>query len=216
MTCEEFGARSRKTPLAEKSRRSFKLAAVVAGALLVGGTVLDTASLLGEGDLGAATLATPSRSTTIALTPDERQLVVVNREANSLSIIEVKDANGNDVAIKRAEIAVGLEPRCVAVHPNSRVAYVTNGISATVSVVDLVRHKVVTEVRTGSEPRGCAVTPNGSLLYVANHTVGSVSIFSTVQSRHPIPFGAVEVGPNPTAIAITNNGDENDADETVF
>src|SRR5262249_30060757 len=154
-------------------------------------------------------LATPSRSTTIALTRNERWLVVVNREANSLSIIKVKNANGNDVAVKLAEIAVGLEPRCVAVHPNSRVAYVTNGISATVSVVDLERRRVVAEVPTGTEPRGCALTPNGSLLYVANHTEGTVSIFFTGSPRHPIPVGAVAVGRNPTAIAITNNGDNN-------
>ena len=40
---------------------------------------------------------------------------------------------------KLDEIAVGLEPRCVAVHPNDEVAYVTNGLSATVSVIDLDR-----------------------------------------------------------------------------
>src|SRR5262245_51153265 len=45
-------------------------------------------------------IAAPTRSTTIALTPDETRLVVVNREANSVSIIQVKDANGNDVANK--------------------------------------------------------------------------------------------------------------------
>src|SRR5262245_31121396 len=78
----------------------------------------------------ASTTATPSHSTTIALTSDETRLVVVNREANSVSIIRVKDANGNDVATKIAEIGVGEEPRCVAIHPNDQVAYVTNGISA--------------------------------------------------------------------------------------
>ena len=36
----------------------------------------------------APQLATPSRSTTIALTSDETRLVVVNREANSVSIIQ--------------------------------------------------------------------------------------------------------------------------------
>jgi YVTN family beta-propeller protein len=185
-------------------------------ALLVGGSVLDTSSLLGEGDVNAATLASPSRSTTIALTPNERQLVVVNREANSISIIRVKDANGNDVAVKLAEIGVGVEPRCVALHPDGRAAYVTNGASGTVSVVDLAQRRVVKSVRSGAEPRGCALTPNGSLLYVANHTAGTVSIFFTGNSLNPIPAGAVKVGRNPTAIAITNNGDENDADETVF
>ena len=35
-------------------------------------------------------LTAPSRSTTIALTSDEQRLVVVNREANSVSVIQVR------------------------------------------------------------------------------------------------------------------------------
>src|SRR5215472_3202168 len=72
--------------------------------------------------------AAPTRSTTIALTSDEQRLVVVNREANSVSIIRVKNANGKDVSNKLAEIPVGEEPRCVAIRPSDRAAYVTNAI----------------------------------------------------------------------------------------
>jgi len=172
--------------------------------------------VVAAGPAWASTSAVPSRSTTIALTSDETRLIVVNREANTVSIVRVKGASGNDVAIKLAEIAVGLEPRCVAVHPNDQVAYVTNGISATVSVVDLTLGRLVRTVRTGAEPRGCALTPNGNLLYVANHTEGTVSIFFTGNPLNPIPVGAVQVGRNPTALAITNDGDDNDSDETVF
>ena len=60
----------------------------------------------------------------------------------------------------------------MAVHPTDRVAYVTNGISGTVSVVDLVQGRVAATDPGGTEPRGCALTPDGSLLYVANHTAG--------------------------------------------
>jgi DNA-binding beta-propeller fold protein YncE len=171
--------------------------------LIVGGLVIDSASA-------------PSRSTTIALTSDETRLVVVNREANSLSIIQVKDEQGNDVAEKLDEIGVGVEPRCVAVHPNNEVAYVTNGISGTVSAVNLVLGNVAKEVRVGTEPRGCALTPDGSLLYVANHTEGTVSIIVTSNPLNPILDGAVQVGRNPTAIAITDRGTGNISDDTVF
>jgi YVTN family beta-propeller protein len=173
------------------------------------------AVLVGLVGLGAAA---PTRSTTIALTSDERRLVVVNREANSVSIIQVKDRNGNDVANKLAEIAVGQEPRCVAVHPTDRVAYVTNGISGTVSVIDLVRGREVQQIKVGTEPRGCALTRDGSLLYVANHTEGTVSIL-VVSSGNPlsvIPDGSVQVGGNPMAIAITDNGGPNRDTTTVF
>jgi DNA-binding beta-propeller fold protein YncE len=185
------------------------LSALVFNALLLG---------LLQGSAGAATLATPSRSTTIALTSDETRLVVVNREANSVSIIRVKDAGGNDVAEKLAEIALGfVEPRCVAVHPEDAVAYVTNGLTADVSVISLTElREVLPRIPAGTEPRGCALTPNGNLLYVANHTEGSVSIFFTGNPLNPTPVGAVPVGRNPTAIAITNDGDDDDTDETVF
>ena len=158
----------------------------------------------------------PTRSTTIALTSDEARLVVVNREANSVSIIRVKDANGNDVATKLAEIGVGEEPRCVAVHPTDRAAYVTNGISGTVSVVDLVRGRVAATLKVGTEPRGCALTPDGSLLYVANHTEGTVSIILTSNPLNPVLDGLVQVGGNPTAVAITDKGTGNISDDTVF
>jgi YVTN family beta-propeller protein len=184
------------------------LCALMLSVFLPGGLLLNSA--------GAATLATPSRSTTIALTADETRLVVVNREANSVSIIQVKDAAGNDVAEKLDEITVDTEPRCVAIHPNDEVAYVTNGLSGTVSVVDLVLGRVAAEVTVGTEPQGCALTPNGNLLYVANHTEGTVSIIVTSNPLNPILDGAVLVGRNPTAIAITNDGDNDDADETVF
>ena len=165
-------------------------------ALLVMIALLHPMSFHGTALHPSEAVAAPSRSTTIALTPDETRLVVVNREANSVSIIRVKDADGNDVAQKLDEIGVGQEPRCVAVHPNGEVAYVTNGISGTVSVVNLVLGTVATEVQVGTEPRGCALTSDGSLLYVANHTEGTVSILITNNPLNPTPDGSVQVGRN--------------------
>jgi YVTN family beta-propeller protein len=168
---------------------------------------------MGLGAVKTKTLKTPSHSTTIALTSDERRLVVVNREANSVTILRVKNQQGNDISVKIAEIGVGEEPRCVAIHPNDREAYVTNGISGTVSVVDLTQRSVVATIPVGTEPRGCALTPTGALLYVANHTEGTVTIIDTAYRKY---WGSVNVGRNPTALAITNDGDSNDSDETVF
>jgi DNA-binding beta-propeller fold protein YncE len=203
--CARCRVRKRRLPSAIFVALSLVL---ILGAGILGGLL--------QGSASAATLATPSRSTTIALTSDETRLVVVNREASTVSIIRVKNAQGNDVEEKLAEIAVGLEPRCVVVHPDDEVAYVTNGLTADVSVVNLEEFRVVKTVQVGTEPRGCALTPNGDLLYVANHTEGTVSIVVTSNPLNPILDGAVTVGRNPTAIAITNDGDEDDADETVF
>src|SRR5215470_15737572 len=80
------------------------------GAMLAG-------SLWHPRPLSAVTSATPTRSTTIALTRDNQRLVVVNRETNTVSVIQVRSA-GTDVANKLAEIAVGNDPRCVALTPD--------------------------------------------------------------------------------------------------
>jgi YVTN family beta-propeller protein len=169
-----------------------------------------------EPGVAAAKNAKPTRSTTIALTPNERNVVVVNRLANSVSIIQVKDKNRNDVSNKIAEIPVGEEPRCVAVHPSNRAAYVINAIVGTVSVVDLNRHTQVAEIPVGTEPRGCALTADGSLLYVANLTEGTVSIIVTSDPLNPISDGTVTVGGRPWAVAITDKGTGNISDDTVF
>jgi YVTN family beta-propeller protein len=223
-----------RSPRRQPQRAAHVWFALGCAALLSGGLLIRVGFTDAKPPSDSPTLATPSRSTTIALTSDDQRLVVVNREANSVSVIQVraevtkkngktdddKTKNGKkdpkdsvDVAVKLAEIPVGLEPRCVAVHPNDQAAYVTNGISGTVSVVSLIQRRVLATIKVGTEPRGCALTPSGRLLYVANHTEGTVSIIDTA-SRNVV--GKVNVGRNPTAIAISNNGDGDDTDETVF
>jgi hypothetical protein len=95
--------------------RSIRGAAVLA-ALLLGGLLFGPEA---NGQAEAATFTRPSRSTTIALTTDNRRLVVVNRETNSVSVIRVRNFEGEDTSIKLAEIPVGIEPRCVALSPNN-------------------------------------------------------------------------------------------------
>ena len=232
--------------LSRRPGRASRVGIGVVGAALLSGGLVIQAGFIDAKPSDSPKLATPSRSTTIALTSDEQRVVVVNREANSVSVIQVRteakkekdkrdkkgkdkddeDKNGHkhngkknggggsvDVATKLAEIPVGLEPRCVAVHPHDGEAYVTNGISGTVSVVSLKRFGVVATIRVGTEPRGCALTPDGLLLYVANHTEGTVSIVNTTSRK---VVGTVPVGRNPTAVAITNKGTGHTANQTVF
>jgi YVTN family beta-propeller protein len=161
-------------------------------------------------------LAAPSRSTTIALTSDDRRVVAVNRETRSLAVIEVRDQLGRDTANLLAEIAVGNEPRSVALSPDDQEAYVTDALHGTVTVVALLgplAFRVVAVIPVGTEPRGLAMTPNGTRLFVANHTEGTVSIIDPL-ARSII--GTVPVVGHPMAVAITNNGDADDQDERVF
>ena len=158
----------------------------------------------------------PARSTNIALTSDDRRLVVVNRQNDSVSVIQVKDGNDVDVDAKLAEISVGKEPRYVAITPDDQAAYVTNAVDGSVSVIDLAAATPKLKgnpIAVGSEPRGIAITPNGAYAFVANHTEGSVSV---IQIRTNQVINTVYVGGNPMAVTISNDGDLDDRDETVY
>ena len=157
-----------------------------------------------------------SRSSSIALTSDDTRAVVVNRQKASVSVIRVRDANGADASQLLAEVPVGKEPRFVAISPNNSRAYVTNAVDGTMSIIDLTAATPVAlanPVNVGVEPRGIAITPNGGFAFIAGNTTGDVTI---VRLSNNEVVGTVNIGGNPYALAISNDGDRNDNDERVF
>ncbi len=184
------------------------------------GTTAALASLLaacssGGGDGGGqqATFGSPTRSTSIALTRDERFAIVANREADSVTILRVTDDAGADFFAIVVEIPVGDEPRSVCLTPDDRLAFVSNGADATVSVIALQTGTVIATIPVGSEPRGVVSTPNGQVVYVAEHTAGTVSGIDVARLEVD---RTIAVEGNPTGLAITNDLDGDDADEIVF
>lgn len=169
-----------------------------------------------EIDVPTPTAALPGRSSTIALTSNNQRLVVVNRQNHSVSVIQVRDANGQDTSQKLGEVSVGQEPRYVALSPDDKTAWVTNAMDGTVSVLDISNGAPVIKgspIKVGTEPRGIAVTPNGRYALVANHTNGSISV---IQTQTGTVINTVKVGGNPMAISISNDGDTDDRDEVVY
>jgi YVTN family beta-propeller protein len=144
--------------------------------------------------------AKPTRSTNIALNTAENVLVAVNTEANSVTIFNVSGTT----LTKRTEVAVGRNPRCVAIHSTRNEAFVTNAESGTVSVIDLnpTNTRVVATIPVGAEPRPCALTPDGTILYVGNYSAGFVRAINPV-SRAIVT--TISVGGNPGAIAIVGD-----------
>jgi YVTN family beta-propeller protein len=160
----------------------------------------------------AQTSQGPRQSSPIALTGDNRLLVNVNPDANTLSVFDVSGT----AAVKLAEITVGTDPESVAVHPNGTLAYVANAASGTVSVVNLQTLAVTNTLAVGVEPMAAALSPNGTLLYVANSASNTLSVISTATNLVTATVDLSSFGTAPRAIAVTNNGDANDLDETVF
>jgi len=162
-----------------------------------------------------ARFAGPTSSQPLALPADDSFLAVVNPDNNSVSFFDLTlDANR-----RIAEVPVQTEPNGVAVLPNGSKAYVANTVSGTVSVIPLriangLISKPSKHITVGTEPYGLALTPNGSRLYVSNSRSNSVSVIDTATDT--VITTIQNVGPEPRGLAITNDGDADDTDETVY
>jgi YVTN family beta-propeller protein len=64
----------------------------------------------------------------------------------------------------------------LAVNPNSSMVYVVNRDNNTVSVIDGLRNRLVTNILVGTVPTAVAVNPNTNLIYVTNSGSNTVSI----------------------------------------
>lgn len=157
-----------------------------------------------------------SRSSSVALTPDDRRLLVVNRQKASVSLIEVRDAAGADTQTLLGEVSVGREPRFVAIAPDGRRAYVTSAIDGTLTTIDISGAQPAllgNAVAVGVEPRGIALSPSGRYALIANSTMGSVAVYDTTSGQ---VVQRVVTGGNPQAVSISNDGDGDDGDEVVY
>jgi YVTN family beta-propeller protein len=86
------------------------------------------------------------------------------------------------------------------------LAYVTNSLGNTVSVIDTGDNTVIATVPVGYYPYGIAVTPDGKYVYVANcggqsETLSVIDAASNTVVGNPIPVGGCPVG-----IAVTPDG----------
>jgi YVTN family beta-propeller protein len=151
-----------------------------------------------------------NKSSPIAVSPDGTRVVAVNTDTDTMSVFEV----GQDGQLsKLKEVAVGNEPRSVALLPNKPWAYVANAVSGTVQVISLLDYSTVATVTVGTEPWAVVASPNGLYVYAANTNSNSVSAIDTGTNT---VIATIPVGRSPRALAITNAGDADDLDERLF
>lgn len=158
----------------------------------------------------------PSRSSAIDVSPDDSLVAMVNSDDGTLTVF---DATVGAEAVK-AKVATSAtaasEPIAVVIHPDGEQAFVANRAAGTVSQItglDSGSPKVASEIAAGAEPVGLALSPTGAHLLIADWVQGTVSVADT---KDFAVIKAIEVGGNPFAIAITNDGDDDDTDERAF
>jgi YVTN family beta-propeller protein len=200
-----------------KFMRAFPLVLILL--VLVGTAALD--SLKNQGGLSAGSILgakpgfdppTPTQSSPIAIARNGQFVVNVNPDANTITVLRPTPHNLHKIA----EIGVGREPISIAAHSDNNSVYVANALDGTVSKVNVPGQHVQKTIRVGAEPMAVALSPNGSRLYVANSASNNLMVVDTssdtvIASVDLSPFGTA-----PRAIAVTNNGNKDDEDETVF
>jgi len=152
----------------------------------------------------------PLQSSPIVLSCDGALLVNVNPDANSITVFDATLPTLGQLA----EIPVGRDPRSVAVL--GPTAFVANAFDGTLSVVDLKSLAVVNTIDVGVEPMAVAPSANGTWVYVANSASNNMM---TVNIETGIIVHTTDLsafGTAPRAIAVTNDGDGDDIDETIF
>lgn len=159
--------------------------------------------------------AGPTSSQPLALTADDAFLVVANPDNDSVSFFDLRGDRNRRVAI----VPVQTEPNGVAFLPDGSKAYVANTVSGTVSVIKTnIRNGIISRpskhIVVGTEPYGLALTPNGRKLYVSNARSNTVSVIDT--QTDVVIATIANVGFEPRGLAVSNDSDADDADETLY
>ena len=140
----------------------------------------------------------------IELNQDATLAVVVNRNGNSVSIVNLADN------LIKNTIAVGTFPTSVAINPTTNQAVVTNFGSDNVSVIDIGSATVVATITVGKadtsnpnfryNPRDVAIDTTNNIAIVANLNGNSVSLID-LNSNSLIVTEPIPVGTNPISVA---------------
>ena len=157
----------------------------------------------------------PLSSQPLALTSDDAFLIVANPDNDSVSFFDVR----NDANRRVATVPVQDEPNGVAWAPDGLTAYVANTVSGTVSVIKTnlangVVQRPAIHIKVGVEPYSLVMSPNGTKLYVANARSNDVTVIDT--ATNAVEKTITGVGAEPRGLAITNDGDQDDTDETLY
>lgn len=127
----------------------------------------------------------------IATTACETQVWVVNRESNTVSVIDTHSLK------KIKTIAVGKAP--FALETDDRFAYVANAQSNTLSIIDLKSLAEIKQIETGRMPYGVAVDQKQHKVYVSNQLENTISV---IDSRTHKKIKTLKTGEYPENIAV--------------
>jgi YVTN family beta-propeller protein len=114
----------------------------------------------------------------VAIDPDGRHAYVTNFGDHTVSVIDLPTQVGMDLyntLLKVNTIRVGINPRGLAVAPDSHHALVVNVGENTLSVIDTATATVISTSFVGYSPDDVAIAPN-NIAYVTSSGDGTVTV----------------------------------------
>lgn len=139
-----------------------------------------------------------SKSSTIATTPDGLQLVVVNTDSNSVTIVDLDSESANPI-----EIFVGNSPQTVAVDSDGVYAFIPNRFDDSVSVLDLQDQIILGCIAVDDEPFG--VVAGQQHIFVSNQGSNSISV---IDRKTYLPVLRIATEFAPRGLALSDDGSQ--------
>ena len=159
-----------------------------------------TVKVLDTGTNQVAATIPLNLSIDLAFTPNGKHGYVTDFEGVSVIDTATSTVETTITIGKGDTVTVG---RGIAITPDGKNAYLTNGGSNTVSVIDTATNTVSATVVVGVDPVGVAVTPDGKRAYVTNHGSSDVSVIDTAANALVATVG---VRTAPVGVATTADG----------
>ncbi len=179
-----------------------------------------------------------TRGSAIVVSGDGKVAVVCHRSTGVVTVLRLTPgASAASLVAGKTELDLGSdwEPWSAVIGADGDTAYVVSRRQQVVlRILNLhgtpIRDNDASDVAVGSEPTSIAISPSGARIFVANFGEGTISVISTFDLKarkldlnealvRTGVLGSVEPRAalaHPRALAITDNGDANDADETLY
>ncbi len=106
------------------------------------------------------------------ISPDGREVWIVNRGADSISVIDTATEK-----VVATFASGGKFPIRVKFTPNGKQAWVSNLQTNTVTIFDTASRKLETPMEVGAAPVGIQMTPDGKRAFIANTNANQVTVF---------------------------------------
>jgi YVTN family beta-propeller protein len=143
----------------------------------------------------------------LAISPDEKTLIVSNWVSSDVSIVDLE----TETEVKR--VTVGAHPRGVAITQDSKLAYVTVMGSTKIAVVNLEDYTVNYLTNVGKSPRSVLLADHDSTLYVSLNSSNEImkyNCFSGTKSYCKTESGprSMTLSPNGKSLYVVNYFDD--------